>query len=346
MVSKSNNEENNAYEAWCEFKELTNKLCGQSLSSIFGGLPQEFHKYRTVVPKPIDWVNPLFEGKVIQGCVKADICSAYGNEASKPLPDLHENCRKIVNGKVEPSQEYPFAFYLESNEMAVWGEGSSADLKNTRYMRETAYEAINERTLLCKAASITLRPVFEYLYAHRKENEMLKFVMNATIGMFHRKKFTGVQDNLWPLAAVIKFRCNKRIISLCETLVSLGQIPLLINTDSITWKGNDMSLVVFDKALGNFRLEFEDCKLLYKGPKKYQVSGIPYGETEPVVMTRWAGPHNSTYTHNLAFGALLDKDILQRITAEEQNNVFRWNKERHRFITLAGEVFTLKEVIE
>lgn len=346
VVSKASNEDESAYEAWLMFKDKVQELCGESLSEIFGGLPREFHKYRTCVPKPIDWVNPRFEKKELKGCVKADICSAYGNEASKPLPDLHSAARKVVDGKVEPNEEWPFAFYLESGEMAIWGEGISEELKKTVFMHSATTWAAKERTLLCKPARQTLRPVFEWLYSNRKENELLKFVMNATIGMFHRKAFTGENDNLWPLAAVIKFRCDKRIADLCEKLYELGQVPVLINTDSITWRGGDTSFTVTEKALGNFRLEYADCSLIYCGPKKYQIYGVPFGETEVTTLTRWAGPHRKSYTEKLAFGAIVDKEIVAKIAEEEKRNMVKWDKQKKRFVDYFGDVYTLKEELE
>lgn len=339
-------EDEDVYSLWLMVKEKINELCGQSLSSIFGGLPQEYHKYRTIVPKPIDWVNPTFQGKIVNNCVKADICSAYGTEASGVLPDLHAASRQVVNGKVAPSEEWPFAFYLESGEMAIWGEGSSEDLKKTRYMREPVRFVDEERTLLCKAAKVSLRPVFEYLYEHRKENQSFKLAMNATIGMFHRKRFTGEQDNLWPLAAVIKFRCDKRIIDLCDKLIEMGQVPMLINTDSITWCGNDTSLTVTEKKLGNFRIEYENCSLLYLGPKKYQIKSIPYGETDETTLTRWSGPHRKSTTEKLAFGDIKDKTIVAKIEQQEKRNVYRWDKKSRRYIDKTGKIFVYMEDLE
>ena len=340
LTKAANGDEDNAYEAWLTFKAKTQELTGLSLAAIFGGLPREFHQYRNCVPSPINWVNESYINRAIGGCTKADICSAYGSEASKTLPDLHADARCVVNGKIEPTEEWPFAFYLESGEMAIWGEGSSAEIKQTKYMRQPVVEPFcEERTLLCKAAKTSLRPVFEYLYTHRSENESFKFVMNATIGMFHRKRYTGDNDNLWPLAAVIKFRCDKRIVDLCNELYELGQIPLLINTDSITWRGKDISLTVLEKKLGNFRLEYENCGLVYVGPKCYQVKGVPVGGEEEEILTRWSGPHRTSYITSLPFGAILDKTVLGKIREEEKKNIYRWDRTKRRFVTKAGTIF-------
>ena len=333
VLNKSADDES-AWEAWTTFNRVVEELTNTTLYRMFGGLPRELHQYRECVPPPINWVAPTFVDKVVDGCVKADICSAYGTEASKTLPDLHTNARKIVDGKVEPTEEYPFAFYLESGEMAIYGEGNSEDQKNTRYMKACVNWVDNERTLLCKAAKADLRPVFEFLYDNRKDNEFFKFVMNATIGMFHQRKFRGEESNLWPLAAVIKFRCNKRIIDYCDALVELGQAPLLINTDSITWFGTDTSLVQTEKKLGNFALEYTNCSLLYAGPKAYQI------QAGDEVITRWSGPHRKEETKKLPFGALLDPDIKEKVKQMEKANTYIWSWTHHRYINKLGQPMT------
>ena len=323
------------------FRAKTQELTGKSLQVIFGSLPEELHEGRKCVPSPINWVHPKWTEKEISGCVKADICSAYGTEGSKSLPDCHSNATKIVSGLVEPNAEYPFAFYLESGEMAIWGEGDSWTCSASRYMGgKTRQFAENERTLLCKAARTSLKPVFEFFYNGRKENEWYKFVMVATIGMFHRQEYSKHSPELWPVAAVIKFRCNKRIIDYCNDLVELEQSPLLINTDSITWRGTDTSITTTEKKLGNFTLEHANCSLLYSGPKKYQVRD---DDTQEVI-TRWSGNHRKTITDKLAFGEILDKKIIKMLEEQEKKATYKWSKELHRFINKLGEIYTREDL--
>lgn len=250
-------------DAWEIFKKTVREKIGLSLFKMWPGLPKDLHSGRQCVPSPINWCHPLFVGKVIGGCTKADICSAYGTEASKSLPDTRPGHFRVIEGRVAPSAEFPFAFYLESGDMEIWGEGAHTANKHLALMKE-------ERTLLCERSPYCLKDVFEWLYDNRKEHPEFKYVMNISIGMFHRRRFAAGED-IWPLAAVVKFRCNKRIDSLCEFLKERGQIPLLINTDSICWRGDNVECAMpkTEKKLGNFCLEYEDCSLLYKGSKCY-----------------------------------------------------------------------------
>lgn len=336
-LGETSEDNENAGIAYNIFRKKTKEILGQSLESLVGGLPEELHKYRFGVPSPINWTNPNFTNKEINKCVKADICSAYGTEGSKPIPDLHARARKIVDGRVEPSAEYPFAFYLESGELSIFGEGNSWEYANTRYMGNQKRKVVEkEQTLLCKATTKTLRPVFEYFYDGRKKHEYYKFVMVATIGMFHRQTFKGVSTNLWPIAAVIKFRCNKRIIDYCNQLVDNYQVPLLINTDSITWRGRDTSITTTEKKLGNFALEYANCSMLYSGAKKYQVRDDDNG----AVLTRWSGNHRKTITDKLSFGEILNKEIIKKLEEQEKRATYRWSKEKRRFINQLGEIYT------
>jgi len=120
--------------------------------------------------------------------------------------------------------------------------------------------------------------------------------MNIAIGMFHRRDIRCPEDNLWPVAAVIKYRCNRRIIKTCETLETFNQMPDLINTDSILWEGEwspiYRGLFKEEKALGNFTWEYKDCRATIRGPKCYQIEDSATG----IVITRWAGSRARKYT--------------------------------------------------
>lgn len=334
-----------AYMAYSIFKKRVQEHFEVSLRKMFGNLPEDFQIYRDLVPKPVNFAFPDILLKEISGCTKADISSAYGFEASKDLPDLHEEARKIVNGRVEPSEEYPFAFYLKSKKMAIFGEGDSDFYGRSIYV-DSGYidwnlKAADDVTLLCKKAKYSLREVFEELFAGRKENPDNKKVMNFTIGMWHRKKISSGDDNYWPLAAVVKFRCNKRIVDLCDELLKKRQIPILINTDSITWIGSDQSCVDKEKFLGSFTLEYANCRVIIKGPKAYQISWREDGEDK--VLTRWSGPHSKEQTEKLKFGDILRKEVLKKIDEEEKKNTYRWDDKKRRFVNMYGDPLSYED---
>ena len=339
------NKDEDAGRAYNEFRAKVKEKCGVSLSVIFGGLPEEYHQYRGCVPSPINWASSAYtmaRNCVAEGCVKADICSAYGTEGSKTLPDCHISRCRIVDGKVAPSEDFPFAFYLNSGHMAIWGEGTTEQLNKSRYITIDHTKFVSEeKTLLCPAAKYSLRAVFEDLYEGRKDNPGNKFVMNATIGMFHRKVFTEQQDNLWPIAAVIKFRCNKRIVDECERLAANGCKPLLINTDSILWRGPLIDGFAREKALGNFTIEYEKCRAVMRSPKIYQVQDVESGET----ITRWSGAHSKKYTSELAFGRIWEEKIYQFLQEEEMKNTVRWDDKTCRYVNKLYEIYTEEECV-
>ena len=338
-VSQSYVEDFGALDAWIEFKDKVNKFLGVSLDKIFGGLPKEYHQYRKCVPSPINWASSaltLEKGLVSEEAVKADICSAYGTEASKTLPDCHASTLKREKGKIEPTAEYPFAFYLKSGHMAIFQEGNTYELNKSKYITSNHTILVSdkeEETLLLPPSKYSLREIFEDLYEGRKDNPNNKGIMNMTIGMFHRKKWTQQEDNLWPLAAVIKFRCNKRIVDVCGDLIKRGQHPILINTDSIMWEGNDTEGFDTEKKLGNFVIENRRCLAVIRSSKIYQVYDL---DTEEVI-TRWSGSHTKKYTRMLSFGQIWDARVYDYLRELEEKNTIKWDKTRRRYINKLGE---------
>lgn len=344
-ITQSYDSDFGALDAWIEFQMKVQEHTGKSLNDIYGGLPMEYHQYRGCVPSPINWASFWLcnkRGQVAENCVKADICSAYGTEASKTLPDCHPSVIQKKSGRVEPTAEYPFAFYLHSGHMAVYNEGDTYQLNQSKYI--TCDHTIptfdfEEETLLCPAASQTLEDVFAELYEGRKDHPEYKGVMNMTIGMFHRKKTRFDSENLWPLAAVIKFRCNKRIVDVCEWLLERGHTPILINTDSIMWQGcvaPGMEEIFSDeKKLGNFTYEYKSCRAVMRSSKIYQVQDKETGET----ITRWSGSHTKKYTSMLAFGQIWQESVYDFLRDLEERNIIKWDNDKRRFINRKGEIY-------
>lgn len=348
-VSQNYDRDFGALDAWIEFQLLVKEKTGYRLNDIFGGLPREYHQYRTCVPSPINWAHSYYRmkrGSVAEDCIKADICSAYGTEASKLLPECRISKGKVVKGRVEPTEELPFAFYLESGHMAIWNEGDTMTLNESEYITCDHTKMIfpnEDTTLLLPAANVSLRDVFETLYEGRKDNPDNKFIMNATIGMFHRKKSRLDSENLWPIAAAIKFRCNKRIVNMCEWLKERYQVPILINTDSIMWQGcliDEMAEVFAeDKKLGNFTYEYKNCRAVIRSSKIYQIEDCETGE----VITRWSGSHTKKYTSQLSFGQIWYEKVYEFLRDLEDSNTIRWDDRTRRFINRKGDIYTNTE---
>ena len=297
-------------------------------------LPEELHKFRTCCPKPIDWLNPMYKGKIKKGISKADISSAYGYQlTSKKLPDLGKY--KLVEGFVEPNEEYPFVFYLRSNNMAIYGEGNTYLWENNRYAeagrRGRLYDIPKERevSLRFQAKDYELADVISELYRQRKEKPINKQIMNLSVGFLDQREYYKGQIVGWPIRAVIIYRCNQVILDICSKVIELGGIPLLINTDSVSWIGEEWGITQ-PKGLGKFTLEYTNAEFVGIGPKCYQI------KSGDETLTRYSGPHRKEYISTLAFGDILKPDVLDYIKELEEKAMYAWDDTRMRFITKDG----------
>lgn len=260
------------------------------------------------IPKPLNETTRT--GKIsiepMKGFYKIDASSAYGFEASKTLPTM--NGAKIVEGFAEPDAEFPFAFYLEEHTLAIYGEFSNHPFPIAR------------QTLLCPPCKYSLKPIFEELYAAKEnatdvnEKQYYKDIMNFFVGMWHYRPKDLNGEPLKPgdkgydptcpryaaLAAVVKARCNDRMLDLREEIESVrGNEVWLINTDAVGWVGKDMPhLYTNEKKLGNLILEHRNAEVLVLGSKKYQI------RDEKGIETKWAGVPIEK-TQKMAFGEII-----------------------------------------
>lgn len=260
----------------------------------------------------VDYANPKYLNTVIEGCFKSDVSSAYPSQLSKSLPTLHDH--KIVDGYAQPTEEYPFAFYLNSHHVAIYDELDTRDLNSSLYKQfYVAYDNEkykwtpldyisneNEKTVLCKACKYSLKDIFEDMYAHRKENPKFKLWMNACIGYFHK----NTAPFLSHIAAVVLARCAFDMVKRARQLKLEGNTVLLINTDSIIWKGKQSSLSTpaDQKKMGSFAVEYENIRVFIKGVKAYQL------DTPTGVITKYSGARRED-SAKMKFGEIGDANI-------------------------------------
>lgn len=268
---------------------------------------------RMCIPEPLNETTRTkkVSPDVLYPFYKIDASSAYAFEASKPLPTMVGH--KEVAGYVEPTAEFPFAFYPKEKKLAAYGEF------NTNEKREA------EKTILCAAAAQSLAPIFNELYSLKEnatndlEKQFYKDIMNFFVGMLHYVPRYGRADRdagkipegykyrdpvpptdprydatcprFAALASVIKERCNQRMLRLRDEIETIGYNEVwLINTDAVGWVGDDMPhLYTTKKELGNLILEHKKAQAIVLGSKKYQI------KDEKGVETKWAGvPVNAT----------------------------------------------------
>ena len=298
-----------------------------ALESIFSGREYrpEYSLIKGCVPVQIQFMNVGYKGKIVEGVYKADVSSAFPTQIMRDLPTLHG--RIIVPGRVEPSEEYPFAFYLNSHHIKTL-DGYDSHEMNCWYYRDyykcdDSIKDEDEITILCPKMSEkyhdALAKAFEDCYNHRKEDSFNKFVMNAAIGFMQRNSNPALSF----ISAIVILRCNIDMIRRCYQLVKEGNTILFIATDSIAWKGKPSSVAIDEKYLGSFTYEGKNIKFLGYSSKAYQ-----WVTNDGKCITKYSGMKKNE-SAKLGFGELQYKG-----DAHERKK-YQWNEVDQQFVESA-----------
>ena len=304
-----------------KFNEFNNtKTC--ALESIFSGRKyrEQYIYTKACVPVQIQFMNPGYIGKIVEGVYKADVSSAFPTQIMRDLPTLHD-C-KTVSGKVEPSEEYPFAFCTKSHHIKTFDGYDSHELKSWYYERyyecDDKVKDADETTILCKKMSDkyhkALAEAFKDCYNHRKDDDFNKFVMNASIGYFQRNNNPALSF----ISAIVILRCNIDMLRRCEQLEKEGNTILFIATDSIAWKGKLSPVAVDEKYLGSFTYEGKDIRFLGYSSKIYQ-----WENNKGECTTKYSGVKKEV-SSKYKFGDLLHVEI------QERRN-YQWDEKNMQF---------------
>lgn len=229
---------------------------GMTLFSAFSGQEYKelFLAIKKCIPAPMNWVNPAAVGACISNVYIADESSSYPSKLSGALPTLHGF--KKIPGRSEPDEDYPFAFYLNSGAMKIFNE-----------LEMPGAKVDEEITILCKKSEYSLKEIMQRIYKRRNEKPEYKAYMNLCIGYFQNNKYPFMSH----ISAVVLARCVKVMNDRLAYLDKEGLIPILCNTDSISWTGGPSSLTVTEKSLGAFVIQHENCQMAIKGVKSYQI---------------------------------------------------------------------------
>ena len=298
-----------------------------SLESIFSGRKYklEYTRIKGCVPVQIQFMNIGYRGKIVEGVYKADVSSAFPTQIIRDLPTLHGSI--TVSGRAEPSEKYPFAFYVNSHHIKTLDGYDSHDL-NCWYYREyykcdDSVEDEDELTILCPKMSEkyhdALAKAFEDCYNHRKDDSFNKFIMNATIGYFQRNNNPALSF----ISAIVILRCNIDMIRRCYQLEEEGNTVLFIATDSIAWKGKLSSVATDEKYLGSFTYEAKNTKFLGYSSKAYQ-----WMSSDGKCITKYSGMKKEE-SAKLGFGELQYKG-----DAHERKK-YQWNEVDQQFVESA-----------
>ena len=249
--------------AFSQINERLMETTGASLYKAFGYVPKDFKRF---VPAPLLYQEERHKCCVLHGVKKADVSSAFPYQATLKLPDSHRRKCKIVKGRVGPSEEFPFAFYLKSNHLAIYGEFDTHDYKKHHIVPDVVkYIDVpddEEETMLMPASKYSLKDIMQELYDKRKEDADCKSVMVSFFGYLQSTKYWN-EENMAHITAVVITRSNERMHRYVDNLIAHHNQVYLVMTDSIAWKGNCMDHVDREKGLGKFYLEYEDVDLAY-----------------------------------------------------------------------------------
>lgn len=120
--------------------------------------------------------------------------------------------------------------------------------------------------------------VFTYIYNRRKEDPMMKAIMNYSIGMMHSSLIDYKYSHL-SRAAING--CNQVIARLLKELRDSGRTPIAINTDGIWYQGEIYHSSEEGPNLGQWANDHINCKIRFKSAGSYEY--IEDGVYHPVV---------------------------------------------------------------
>jgi hypothetical protein len=247
-----------------KFAEI-NGLNQKGFSKAFGTVGEAF---KACVPKQLYYLPVDKMHRKIKNVSAIDICSHYPNSMSGPLPDAGTAIE--FNYFVPPSEEYPFAFYLDSGNCAEY-EVFDTNTWIFSPLAESLFDdpdkhVYETRTILMKKSKYTLDKCWEFFYNRRKQDPVAKLVMNASIGMMHTKKYNSY--HYAHLVAIALGRANERLRRLAE---DIGFRDILhICVDGIIYYGK-YEYGCKQKELGAIYQEFTDCTIKIRGTNCYIV---------------------------------------------------------------------------
>ena len=271
--------QNNGREAFDYVANKFRTLNKITISKAFVDVDKDLnlhYELKKCVPTPIKYATNFMINKELSSCFKADVSSCYPSQLCKDLPTLKDY--KRLNGKIEPTEEYPFAFYINSHHIKIYNELDTKEDFNSQFYDKYYYDVYNdftdnEVTILCKKCDYSFKEIFEELYdiknnsSNEEEISKYKSIMNSFIGYLHKNS----NPDCAHIAAVVIARANKFIIDTCHKLTSEGNKICNICTDSIAWQGKESSLATNNKYLGSFTYEHKNVKMYIYSNSSYQI---------------------------------------------------------------------------
>lgn len=290
--------ENNEYRRYLTKEEgidrdITPAVCGTELRKVFTEktgvtLKKAFgttssNDIRLCCPKPLYYINNKYCNVTLDNVSGLDVVSMYPACVRGNLPDAHTAIE--VNGRVEPSKEYPFAFYLKSHHCAEYGVFDTHEYMGIKFDAELhkwlCYNSLkkqcmynyvadkDEVTVLMKASSYTFDSTMASFMQRKLNGDTLaKAVMNIGLGTLHKnpdrqkglKKGKEIQS-YYHFCAIMQGRANALQIRTMNDIKRHGGTILQAIVDSIIYIDEcDTSYGTKEKVFGEYHLDYKNCR--------------------------------------------------------------------------------------
>lgn len=261
------------------FKRDFKEKHGVSFQKAFGSTDIS---WKSFVPGLFHADNPDFLNKKTKNVGKVDFSSHFTACALGRLPDASTALR--VKGKVEPTEDYPFAFYPQSHHIAEFGVFDSRNWRERYKAVESLwkdgvdYEAEDKETILMKAADYELDEQLLQLYeAKRKcskgspEYKHAKLVMLKMVGKFEQNDPRAYERNPYcHLAAIIKGRAIQRMIDVIDRIGEENVIQIIVD-GMIYHNPQGVKLGSDAESLGSLKQEFLKAKAQIRFHNQYML---------------------------------------------------------------------------
>lgn len=310
----------------------------RSLQSAFGRCEKEFiFNDVNMALAPIIYTNNRDCDYILENIYKADVSSAYPYGCCFDLPDFHTKSMKRLSGIFPPTEEYPFAFYIKSGHMAIYGELDTYKdfrthpLYGPRGKWHNEFYGDKDITILLKASRFNLDDIMMDLYDQKKNNRDIKTMMVAFIGYIRSPK-SWQKKYMGHISACVYARHIKRMLYFYDQIVAAGNKVEMISTDSICWMGKAMpDITTKEKRIGNFVSEYENVRLLMLANGVYGIE-----ENKKVVCFKHQG--TAAEAINIKVEKLSDIKKLKAI------GVSAFDKRTNKFVIIDPILGTMKPI--
>lgn len=240
----------------------------------FGYVEEEFKR---CVPKVFSYSNKKYYNKVVITS-SVDFSSHWPANIQGRLPDAHTSQK--FEGRVKPTEEYPFAFYINSGHVAEYGVFDSHDWTNSslvdgifRYSRKEEdfpqkpfLEDEKEITVLMKPSKYELGKYYEYFYELRETDDDAKVKANASIGYMHKKKYDRYK--MAHIVAIVLGRAQTKTIEVMNQVFEANVIHAVV--DGVIYKGA-YQIGEDTKSFGNLNQEWVGKPMMMRATNQYIV---------------------------------------------------------------------------